>query len=101
MLILSALAFGVVIGVLLGLIGGGGSILTVPILVYVIGLTAHTATTTALLIVGVTAVAGAVPHLLAQRVDLRLALLFGLAGVAGAFAGAWANHLVQIGRAHV
>jgi uncharacterized membrane protein YfcA len=94
MMILSALLFGVAIGLLLGLIGGGGSILTVPILVYIIRLTAHEATTTALVIVGVTALAGAAPHAVARRVDLRLALFFGISGIVGAFAGAWGNHLL-------
>lgn len=89
-----AILFGLAIGLSLSLIGGGGSILTVPILVYVIGLSAHEATTTSLVIVGVTALAGAAGHLRSGRVAVPTALLFGAAGVGGAFAGAWLNHLV-------
>ncbi len=90
-----AVLFGLAIGLSLSLIGGGGSILTVPILVYVIGLSAHEATTTSLIIVGVTALAGAAGHLRSGRVAMPTALLFGAAGVGGAFAGAWLNHLVS------
>lgn len=85
------IVFGTAIGLLLGLVGGGGSILTVPILVYAVGLGVHEATATSLVIVGLTALSGAVPHAQAGRVALRTAVLFGAAGVVGAFAGAWAN----------
>lgn len=90
-----ALTFGVGIGLLLGLVGGGGSILTVPILVYVLGLGVHEATATSLVIVGATALAGAVPHARAGRVALTTALLFGVAGIGGAFAGTWLNQRVS------
>ena len=56
-----SLLFGTMIGLLLGLVGGGGSILTVPILVYVIGLDVRAATATSLAIVGTSALAGAIP----------------------------------------
>ena len=62
MTVLLAILFGTLIGLLLGLVGGGGSILTVPILVYVIGQDVHAATATSLVIVGLTALSGAVPH---------------------------------------
>lgn len=85
------IVFGAAIGLLLGLVGGGGSILTVPILVYAIGLGVHEATATSLVIVGLTALSGAMPHARAGRVELRTALVFGSAGILGAFGGAWAN----------
>lgn len=94
-LIAAPVAFGILIGLLLGLVGGGGSILTVPILVYVLGLTPHEATATSLVIVGVTALAGVAPHLQAGRVQWRTVLLFGSAGVLGTFGGAWANQRVS------
>jgi uncharacterized membrane protein YfcA len=75
------------IGVSLGLLGGGGSILAVPLLVYVSGLPPKEAIATSLLVVGVTSAAGAVPHARAGRVRWRTGLLFGLAGMAGAYAG--------------
>lgn len=89
-----AIVLGTVIGLSLGAIGGGGSILTVPILVYIIGQDAHAATATSLAVVGTTALAGAIPHWRAGRVSLATALPFGAAGIAGAFAGAWVNHLL-------
>lgn len=91
----ASIVFGILIGLLLGLVGGGGSILTVPILVYIIGLTPHDATATSLVIVGLTALAGAIPHTRKNRVHWRTAVLFGLAGIIGTFGGAWANRLVS------
>ncbi len=79
------LAFGV--GISLGLLGGGGSILSVPLLVYVAGWSPHQATTGSLFIVGVTSMIGLVPHARAGRVRWRTGLVFGVAGMAGAYAG--------------
>ncbi len=90
-----SILFGGMIGVLLGLVGGGGSILTVPILVYIIGLNVQAATATSLAIVGVSALAGSISHAREGRVNLRVALFFGLFGIAGAFAGTWLNHQVS------
>jgi uncharacterized membrane protein YfcA len=90
-----AILFGTLIGLLLGLVGGGGSILTVPILVYVIGQDVHAATATSLVIVGLTALSGAVPHARSGRVALPTAVVFGGAGFGGAFAGAWLNARVE------
>jgi hypothetical protein len=90
-----SIVFGALIGLLLGLVGGGGSILTVPILVYIIGLDVRVATSTSLAIVGASALAGAVPHALAGRVNPRVALFFGVFGIVGAFAGTWLNHHVS------
>lgn len=90
-----AILFGAMIGLLLGLVGGGGSILTVPILVYLLGEGVHDATATALVIVGVTAVVGLAPHARGGRVATGTALVFGGAGIGGAFAGAFLNELVS------
>lgn len=92
--LLLAVLLGMVIGLSLGAIGGGGSILTVPILVYVMGQDAHAATVTSLAVVGTIALVGAIPHWRAGRISMRTALPFGLAGIGGALAGAWANHLL-------
>jgi uncharacterized protein len=81
------LALSVLIGISLGLLGGGGSILTVPILVYVAGLPAKEAVAASLFVVGVTSLAGMVSHARAGRVRWRTGLVFGAAGMAGAFAG--------------
>lgn len=76
------------VGLSLGLLGGGGSILTVPLLVYVLGFGAKTAIVMSLPIVGVTSLIGALSHWRAGNLRLKTALLFGLVAMAGAFAGA-------------
>ena len=81
------IAAGLAIGVLLGLTGGGGSILTVPLLVYVIGLDTKVAIVTSMLIVGVTSLAALLAHSRAGRVAWRSGAIFGLAGMAGAYCG--------------
>ncbi|MFY1672516.1 sulfite exporter TauE/SafE family protein [Plantactinospora sp. WMMB334] len=81
------LGLAVLIGVSLGLLGGGGSILAVPLLVYVAGLPAKEAIATSLLVVGVTSAVGVLPHARAGRVRWRTGLVFGLAGMAGAYLG--------------
>jgi len=75
-------------GLSLGLLGGGGSILTVPILVYVLGFEPKPAIALSLAIVGVVSLFGAAGHWRAGRVQLRIALLFGITAMAGAFIGA-------------
>jgi uncharacterized protein len=82
-----AVPLGVVVGITLGALGGGGSILTVPALVYLLGLDARAATTGSLVIVGITTLIGMLPHLRAGRVRLGQGAVFGLLGVGGAFLG--------------
>jgi len=81
------------VGLALGLVGGGGSILTVPILIYALGENVHLATGTSLAIVGANALVAAWDHARAGRVRLSVALVFGGAGILGALGGAWLNHL--------
>ncbi|KGN39020.1 sulfite exporter TauE/SafE family protein [Knoellia subterranea] len=78
---------GLVIGLALGALGGGGSMLTIPALVYVLGLEPGTATTSSLLIVGATSLIGLAPHLRAGRVRVAQGLMFGAHGTAGSYAG--------------
>jgi len=87
-------ALAVLVGVTLGLLGGGGSILTVPLLAYVAGLDAKEAIATSLLVVGVTSAVGAVSHARAGRVRWRTGLLFGAAGMAGAYGGGLLSRFV-------
>lgn len=82
-----AAAIGVIIGLSLGALGGGGSILTVPALVYVLGQDPHAATTGSLIIVGVTSLAGMVAHARAGRVRVGPGLTFGLVGIVGSYVG--------------
>lgn len=81
------LTLAVLVGVSLGLLGGGGSILTVPLLVYVAGLETKVAIATSLLVVGVTSATGAISHARAGRVQRRTGLIFGAAGMVGAYVG--------------
>ncbi|WP_432843808.1 sulfite exporter TauE/SafE family protein [Dactylosporangium sp. CA-092794] len=69
------------------MLGGGGSILAVPLLVYVTGLPTKEAIATSLLVVGATSAVAVVPHLRSGRVRWRTGLVFGLAGMAGAYTG--------------
>ena len=77
------LLLAVLIGVSLGLLGGGGSILTVPILTYVAGLPPKEAIAASLFVVGVTSAVSVVAHARAGRVRWRTGLIFGAAGMAG------------------
>ncbi|HSP79530.1 MAG TPA: sulfite exporter TauE/SafE family protein [Myxococcaceae bacterium] len=81
------IAASMLIGVLLGLLGGGGSILTVPLLVYILDVEPKTAIAMSLLVVGLTSISAVVMHARAGRVRWRTAFIFGPAGMVGAFAG--------------
>lgn len=83
-----AVPIGLTIGLTLGALGGGGSILTVPALVYLLGQTPHEATTTSLIIVGFTAMIGTLAHVRAGRVRLVPGVTFGAAGIVGSYLGA-------------
>jgi uncharacterized protein len=83
------LALSVLIGVSLSLLGGGGSILTVPLLAYVGGMPAEAAIASSLFVVGVTSAASAISYARAGRVRWRTGSIFGAAGMAGAYAGGW------------
>jgi hypothetical protein len=93
--IVAALAFGALIGLSLGALGAGGSILTVPILVYAMGVPVHVATGTSLAIVGLNAAAGAGDYLRRGRSLPKTGIAFGASGVLGALAGTWLNHLLR------
>ena len=91
---LLAIVLSVAIGVSLGLLGGGGSILTVPILVYVVGLETKSAIATSLFVVGATSLSAMVAHARAGRVRFRVGASFGAASMVGAFAGGRVAHLL-------
>src|SRR5690625_117102 len=85
------LGLAVVVGVALGMLGGGGSILTVPILTYVVGLDPREAIAASLFIVGVTSAIGALSHARERRVRWRVGGVFGAASMVGAFLGGFAG----------
>jgi uncharacterized protein len=90
LVVLGALA----IGLSLGLLGSGGSILTVPVLHYLVGQPERLAIGGSLLVVGLIAAAGCVPYALHRQVDWRNVAWFGLPGMAGAWLGATLAHWV-------
>ncbi|MEQ9375044.1 MAG: sulfite exporter TauE/SafE family protein [Imperialibacter sp.] len=71
----------VIMGLSLGLIGGGGSILTVPILVYLFGVDPVASTAYSLFVVGLTSLVGSVSHFKKGNVDLKTAFIFGLPAI--------------------
>lgn len=90
---LLASPLGLVIGLSLGALGGGGSILAVPALVYAAGQTSKEATTTSLVLVALTALIGITPHWRARHVRFVAGVMFGLAGVGGSLLGShWNKH---------
>ncbi|NJN29507.1 MAG: sulfite exporter TauE/SafE family protein [Synechococcales cyanobacterium RM1_1_8] len=76
------------IGISLGLLGGGGSILAVPILIYVMGVPIKAAIAMSLMIVGTVSLIGAIPHWRAGHLNLKNATIFGATTMLGAFGGA-------------
>jgi uncharacterized membrane protein YfcA len=88
---LVASPLGFLIGLSLGALGAGGSVLAVPALVYAAGEGARAATATSLVVVGAAAVVGMVAHRRAGRVRMEVGIAFGLAGVGGSVAGTALN----------
>lgn len=88
---LLASPLGLLIGLSLGALGGGGSILAVPALVYAAGQSPKHATTTSLVLVALTALIGLAPHWRAGRVRWVAGAIFGLAGIGGSLLGSHWN----------
>lgn len=93
--LLGAFVFSGLIGVSLGLIGGGGSIITLPVLVYLAGIDPLSAVGMSLAIVGATSLVGALFHYRRGTIDLRKGALFGGFGLGGAYFGSWLTPLVS------
>jgi uncharacterized membrane protein YfcA len=91
----AALALGGLVGFLLGLLGGGGSLIAVPLLVYGLGLDPRDAVAASLFAVGLASLGASAVHARAGAVDFRAALLFGLLGSAAGALGARAGLLVD------
>jgi len=86
-MVILAAALALFIGAAVGLLGGGGSILTTPLLVYVVDWPAKQAITASLLVVAITSLFGLIAHARAGRVRWKTGLIFGVAGMVGAFIG--------------
>ncbi len=89
-----AVVFGLLIGVLLGLLGAGGSILAVPALVFGVGLPLHAAIPASLVVVGASSAAALVPRLRQRVIRWPVALVFGAAGIPAAFGGTAVGRLL-------
>ena len=96
---LLSIASGSLVGFTLGLVGGGGSILAVPLLVYVVGVPSpHIAIGTSAVAVAASAAANLAGHARANTVKWPCAIVFALAGIAGAAGGAQLGKMVDGGR---
>ncbi|MFO7689053.1 MAG: sulfite exporter TauE/SafE family protein [Cryobacterium sp.] len=93
-MILTALLLGLIVGALLGLVGGGGSILAVPALVYGVGLPLDEAIPTSLIVVGAASAVAVLPRL-RTGVNWRIAGIIGGAGIPTAYLGTLVNRLVD------
>lgn len=94
-LFMAGLILSAAIGLSLGLIGGGGSILTVPILVYLLGVDPHQAVGMSLAVVGATSILGSYMHWRRDNVDLSTGMLFGVSGIIGALLGSPLTKMVS------
>ncbi len=90
-----AAVLGLVIGLVIGGLGGGGGVLTVPALVYLLGQSAQDATTGSVIIVGTAALVGMLMRVRCGGIDWRTAIGFGAVGVPAAYLGTQLNHRVE------
>jgi uncharacterized protein len=93
--VILASALGLLMGLVVGALGGGGGVLTVPLLVFVLGLTAQSATTSSVVIVGITALFGVLARVRGHLIDRRMAVAFGVLGIPAAYLGTLLNHRVD------
>ena len=92
---LLAVPFGLLIGLVVGTVGGGGAILALPVLVYVLGQGVGPATTASLIVIGLAAAMGAGARTQEREVCWRIALAFAAPAAAGSLLGTLGNHLVD------
>lgn len=78
-----------IMGMLLGLMGGGGSILSVPILIYLMEIPEKSAIATSLLVVGTTSLVSLIIYLYKKQVDVRIGAIFSIFSMVGAYMGGW------------
>ncbi len=94
-MVLAALGLGLIVGLIIGALGGGGSILTVPLLVFALGLSAQEATGASLIIVGITAVVASISHARSGHTRWRTGLLIAAAGIPASILGTRLTRLVE------
>lgn len=93
--IMISLALAVLIGLTLGALGGGGSILTLPVFVYVAGISTQQAVAMSMVVVGATSLLGAGLHWRKGNFHLKATLLFSATGVVGAYGGSYLTSMVS------
>ena len=81
------------IGLTLGMLGSGGSAITVPVLVYLVGHGGKESIAESMAIVGLISIAAALPYARARQIDWRSVIFFGIPGMFGTFIGAWLGGL--------
>src|SRR5262245_30010712 len=91
----AAMALATLVGLSLGALGSGGSIITTPVLIYVAHIPPETAIGMSLVIVGTTSLVGMFLHLKRGNFALKPGVLFSLTGMAGSFVGSGGTHLVS------
>lgn len=91
---IAALAFGLLVGGLLGLVGGGGSILAVPVLVYGMGMPLAAAIPSSLVVVGASSAVAVLPRI-RHGLNWRLALIIGVTGGITAYGGSAVNRVLD------
>ncbi|RYF73589.1 MAG: sulfite exporter TauE/SafE family protein, partial [Cytophagaceae bacterium] len=100
-------AAAVLVGLVIGLAGGGGSILTVPIFVYIFGIPTMLATSYSLFVVGTTSLVGSINHIWKKRVDLRITGTFAAPSFISVYLSrrylvpALPDHLLPVDRPHI
>ena len=85
---------GILIGLTLGVMGSGGSILTVPVLVYLVGHPDKVAIAESMAIVGLISLVTVIPFARASEVDWRSVIFFGIPGTLGTYLGAWLSKFI-------
>ena len=94
-MLIEAAIVGIGIGIVVGALGAGGGILSVPVLVYLLGQNPHQAATLSLIIVGATACVSLVTRAPSGHVDWKNGSLFAFAGIVGTWGGSALNPLVS------
>jgi uncharacterized membrane protein YfcA len=94
-MLVAAAVLGLLIGVVIGGLGGGGGVLTVPVLVYLLGQGAHDATTSSVLIVGVSSVVGFLARVRSPGLSWRTGLAFAAVGIPASYLGGLLNQRVS------
>jgi hypothetical protein len=97
LLVVATVALAVLMGLTMGMLGGGGSILTVPLLVYVAGFDPREAITASLVVVGTASAVALIPHARAGRIRWRAGALFAVTGTLGAYGGGRVAQHVPVG----